>query len=97
MDYQEILTSIKKQALKNAPLGDSVKFILEDKFIFIDGSGDENVVTEVDGEAKCTISTSLENMAKMMSGELNPMMATMMGKMKITGDMGLAIKLQSLI
>jgi putative sterol carrier protein len=36
-------------------------------------------------------------MSKIMKGELDPMMATMMGKLKISGDMGLAMKLQSLI
>jgi len=97
MDYQAILENIKTQAIKNAPLGDTVKFVLEDKIIFIDGSGDKNVVSEEDNEAKCTIKATIETMSKMMQGDLNPMMATMTGKMKISGDMGLAMKLQSLI
>jgi putative sterol carrier protein len=34
---------------------------------------------------------------QLKNGELNPMMAVMSGKVKIKGDMGLAMKLQSLI
>ena len=34
---------------------------------------------------------------KLVKGELNPMMAVMTGKVKIKGDMGVAMKLQSLV
>jgi putative sterol carrier protein len=33
----------------------------------------------------------------MISGELNPMAAFMGGKMKVSGDMGVAMKLQNLL
>lgn len=97
MNYSDILKSIKEQASKATPLGDTVKFEIGDRFIFIDGSGESNLVSEEDNEASCIITASEETMDKMISGELNPMMATMTGKMKIKGDMGLAMKLQSLI
>lgn len=97
MEYQEILEGVKNQAARTSPLGGTVKFVMDGKIIYIDGSGDTNIVSEEDIEANCLITTTLEDMGKMMSGQLNPMMATMMGKMKIKGDMGLAMKLQSLI
>jgi len=97
MDYQEILEGVKNQAAKTSPLGGTVKFVMGEQVIFIDGSTAENLVSVEDKEANCTLTVSLEDMGKMMAGELNPMMATMMGKMKIKGDMGLAMKLQSLI
>ena len=97
MNYSDILSNIKEQAAKASPLGDTVKFVIGDNFIFIDGKGEANIVSEEDNDAKCTISASEETMEKMISGALNPMMATMTGKMKIKGDMGLAMKLQSLI
>ena len=44
---------------------------------------------------------AIEEMAKPdlqpADGEINPMMAVMGGQIKITGDMGLAMKVQSLI
>jgi len=97
MEIGVIVEEITKQATNVAPLGASFKFILDDNPIHIDGTGDANVVTTDDKEADCTISTSMENMVKLKSGELNPMMAVMTGKIKIDGDMGLAMKLQSLI
>jgi len=88
---------IEKQAANISPLGATFKFVLDDQPIFIDGSGDTNIVSEEDNEADCTIITSAETISKMKSGDLNPMMAVMSGKVKIKGDMGLAMKLQSLL
>jgi len=36
------------------------------------------------GEPTCTVSTSAESFAKLLSGKLNPMMAMMTGKLKIS-------------
>jgi len=63
----------------------------------IDGSGDTNDVSNDNGDADCVIIASKETFMKLKDGDLNPMMAVMSGKVKIKGDMGLAMKLQSLI
>lgn len=97
MDIQEIVNGITEQAGKAEPLGDSIKFVLDDQPIFIDGSGDSNVVSQDDNEASCTIITSADVFEQLKSGDLNPMMAVMSGKVKIKGNMGLAMKLQSLL
>jgi putative sterol carrier protein len=97
MSLDLILDQIKAQADNIAPLGSSFKFILDEQAIHIDGSGDSNVVTTEDKDADCTITTSSETLMKLKTGDLNPMMAVMSGKVKIKGDMGLAMKLQSLL
>ena len=95
--FETIVEEIRKQAENVSPLGARLKFLLDDNVLMIDGSGDKNIVGTEDGEAETTIITSIENLIKLKSGELNPMMAVMGGKVKIKGDMGLAMKLQSLL
>jgi len=38
------------------------------------------------GEPKCVVTSSTDNFVKLVKGELNPMMAIMMGKVKITNQ-----------
>jgi len=53
-------------------------------------------VAEGEHEADCTISASEDTLMKIASGAANPTMAYATGKLKITGDMGAALKLQKL-
>lgn len=73
------------------------------KFV-IDGAGTWHVdvddgkvsVSEDEGDADCTITTSEETFRKIASREQNPTAAYMSGKLKVSGDMGQAMKLQKL-
>lgn len=49
------------------------------------------------GKATCTVTISDENFVKLVSGQLNPQMAFMTGKLKVVGNMGLALKLQKIL
>lgn len=97
MDKSAILEAINAQAKKNAPIGGTIKFVLDSDVIYLDGKGEENIISQDDKEADCTITTKAETLRKLQDGSLNPMMAMMTGKVKIKGDMGLAMKLQSLL
>jgi putative sterol carrier protein len=97
MTIDIIAEQLRAQAENVSPIGARLKFVLDDETIMIDGSGDKNVVSMDDGEADTVIITSKETLMKLKKGELNPMMAVMGGKVKIKGDMGLAMKLQSLL
>ncbi|MCY4147461.1 MAG: SCP2 sterol-binding domain-containing protein [Chloroflexi bacterium] len=46
--------------------------------------------------ADMTVNASADDWFAVASGELNPLQAFMTGKLKIQGDMGLAMKMQSL-
>lgn len=50
-----------------------------------------------DANAKCTVKTKSEDFMKIVNGQLNAQMAFMSGKLKIGGDMGLAMKLGDLL
>ena len=47
--------------------------------------------------AKCTVTCTDADFLSIVNGKLNPQMAFMMGKLKIQGDMGLALKLAQLL
>ena len=97
MDATALLAQFNEKAQTVDPLGATLKLVVVDYIVYIDGSGDTNVVSMDDKEADCTISTSMETLMGMQSGDVNPMMAVMGGKIKIEGDMSLAMKLQSLV
>jgi len=54
-------------------------------------------VTEASGKADCTITISEADFLAMVSGKLNGQQAFMQGKLKIGGNMGLAMKLESVL
>lgn len=53
-------------------------------------------VQEGEGDADTTISASEETFVKIVNGEQNPTSAFMTGKLKVSGDLGNAMKLQQL-
>ncbi len=98
MTFNEVSDKIKSQANRAPQLGKTMKLVLGDgEIIYIDMTGSPAVVTNEDKDADCTITTTMETLEALRSGSLNPMMAVMGGKIKIKGDMGVAMQLQSLL
>ena len=67
----------------------------------IDGVGavriDENGASIDDSEADCTLSADADVFEGILSGDTNPTSAFMTGKLKVDGDMGMALKLGALL
>ncbi len=97
MSLDTVVATFKEKADGVSPIGGTLKFLLDEQPIFIDGTGEANEISQDDKEANCTVITSMDVLSQLQSGDLNPMSAVMSGKVKIKGDMGLAMKLQSLL
>ena len=93
MDNAEIVAKMNQALGKAGGLDKSVKFDFgDDGQIF--ASGEE--ASQEDAEADCTISVSKDDFIALANGDLDPMMAFMSGKLKVAGDMSVAMGLQSL-
>jgi acyl-CoA dehydrogenase len=95
-DTEKIIAILSKKATEAQPLGNTLKFDLGGKYLFINGLGEKNQTKESNEEAQCTIVISPEDLWAMMQGTLNPMSAFMGGKFKVLGDMVVAMKLSKL-
>lgn len=97
MTLEAITEQFSKTAANAPSLGKSIKFVFDQGIVHIDLTGDQAQVTNEDKEADCVITTSIETLDGIRKGDINAMSAVMTGKVKIKGDMGLAMKLPSLI
>ena len=64
-----------------------------DGVIVIDGA----TISTTDAPADCTIKLSLDDLEALISGDLNPTTAFMTGKIKVEGDMSVAMALSQVI
>jgi putative sterol carrier protein len=93
MGIQDIAAKMKPR-VESAGFERSVKFDTgSDGVIVINGSS----ISTTDAPADCTIKLSLSDFEDLISGDLSPTSAFMSGKIKIEGDMSVAMALQSLL
>ncbi len=70
----------------------TAKFVIDDEGSIM---LDENGVREGDDEADVTLTANADTFRGILEGDLSPTMAFMGGKLKIDGNMGMAMKLAS--
>jgi len=96
MTLDSILPSLTERVTKATAIGKTLKIDFGTKQLYIDGTGTQNVLSNDNRDADCVVVVSEENFVSLATGNLNPMTAVMSGKIKIKGDMGIAMKLTSL-
>lgn len=64
-----------------------------DGFLYIDGKSAPNEVHNDDADSDITITVSMENFERIIDKKLNPKIALMTGKMRLRGDIRIAMRL----
>lgn len=96
-EAEEIATIAREMGSRiggNSGLNGTLKFDFEGKgIVYLDGKSSPNTVSMDDKAADCTITVSLDTFKKMVARELDGTTAFMQGKLRVAGDMALAMKL----
>jgi alkylation response protein AidB-like acyl-CoA dehydrogenase/putative sterol carrier protein len=96
IDFQKMLVNIQNNAASKKAIGKTLKFDFGDQQLFLDGTGETNIVSSENKDADCLVEVSLEDFLSLTKGQLEPMSAMMSGKIKIKGDLSVAMKLQTI-
>jgi len=98
MNLEACTEAIRTKVGTNSGLAATLKFDCgADGVIYIDGKSTPNTVSNSTSEAECTVGITLENLNAMLAGDLDPTAGFMSGKLKVTGDMSVAMRLQRVI
>lgn len=96
MSLQEATQLVKDRVGENCGVANTMKIDLgDDGFIYIDGTADPNVVSNDDNAADCTIKVGIDDYMQILAGALDAQMAFMTGKLKLEGNMGVAMQFAS--
>ena len=99
MSVETITNALQSRVTDLAGLGARYNFDFgDDGVVALDATQMPPVISmEARDDADCTIRLSLADMEKLISGNLNPTMAYTLGKLKVDGSLGYAMKLASVL
>ena len=97
ISLERFTEEIRSKVGADSGLNATIKFVFSPtEVLYIDAESTPNTVDNADRPAKCTVKVSLADFAQLAARKLDPTTAFMMGKIKIEGDMGVAMKLGKL-
>jgi putative sterol carrier protein len=100
-DADALMNQMRAKAPGLRSLGYRVRFDLTDtgEGILLDGTGGQASVEAAAGteEADTILALSSDDLAKLIAGRLSPMLAFTLGKLRVEGSKGVAMKLASLL
>jgi len=98
MSLEDIITKITQKLALAGHIKARVKFDFgDDGVVFIDSTQHPPAVSNTDQDADTTLVCSMDTFKAMLAGTQDPNIAFMMGKLKVKGSMGLAMKLNGIL
>lgn len=98
MTLDQVEAQMKARALQFSGLNARVKFDFGSAgSLFLDGKASPPAVSREGADPDTTLIISLPDFVKLSQGQLAPTMAFMMGKLKVQGNMGVAMKLSNML
>jgi putative sterol carrier protein len=97
MSLESVTDDLRQRAGRAPSLGYKIKFDVGDGFVHWDGTATPPVIGNDDADADTTITISLDNLEKLLAGDLDPTFAYATGKIKVEGSVGVALKMASLL
>ena len=98
MSLADVTSAMQERIGEASGLDATVKFDFgADGCLHLDGTTEPYAISNEDADADCVVAMSLDDFKEMAAGELDPTTAFMMGKLKVTGDMGVAMKLAAVL
>lgn len=95
---EELMTAMRAKAGNLRSLGHRVRIDLSDSDEHIMVSADGRLeACEAEAEADTVFRLSAADLEKLIAGRLSPMLAFTLGKLKVEGSKGVAMKLASLL
>ena len=98
MNLDELTKGMADKIGESASVSTTVKFDFgDDGIISLDTKATPPVINNEDIDADCTVIVSMADFGEIIAGNLNAQMAFMTGKLKIEGDMGIAMQLGQIL
>ena len=98
MNLEACTQAIRAKVGTDSGLDATLKFDCgSEGVIYVDGKSMPNSVSNADIDADCTIAITLENLNALLAGKLQPVTGFMLGKLKVKGDMSVAMRVQRAI
>ena len=98
MDLQACTVALREKVGADSGLDATLKFDCGAAGVaYVDGRAMPNSVDNTDREAECTISITVDDLAAMLKGELDPVTGFMTGRFIVAGDLSVAMRLNRIV